>query len=318
MGSNSFFKNNDMLSILSQFLHPKDIWTMNKTIGSIGKDFMKKYLEKSIIRSINNRLRSILDGNLNKFKKILQDTQSIISGSFIMQCILDEHWQKSDIDIFISHEEIGKRLVHKKIKNPAYPEDEFTPLEDFLFIKTRWKDGHKSDRYDYSSFIKWVRDYRLKNYIFQTIQLIWKKENLYDYILQTFDFDICKNAYGIDKNGNEYIKIFNLKNLLNKETNFAFKGNVEKSMDRYLKYKERGFNFRMIDPEKTYQEIKSYLLLHTKILEFNIREVNCLKIVTYGECYSTCPFVLFPHKKHLHCHEYIDGVGYKKIIYIHA
>jgi len=57
-------------------------------------------IKESIIKEINTRLLAILGDKYNDFIEILNITKAVISGSFIIQCILGEHWEDSDIDIY--------------------------------------------------------------------------------------------------------------------------------------------------------------------------------------------------------------------------
>jgi hypothetical protein len=53
------------------------------------------------MNKINNRLLSIFGNRLPALKKIMQKTGCVISGSFIIQCLLDETWKNTDIDFYV-------------------------------------------------------------------------------------------------------------------------------------------------------------------------------------------------------------------------
>lgn len=199
-------------------------------------------LHDSFIDAINNRLRLVFGDDLEEFKLILKETESFISGSFIIQCILDEWWDDSDIDLFTKYYDNFELVVdddenilktHNKIK-----------IDTFLY--------HKSDHFGYcehpNSIYKGsnVTNYKIQDKEYQ-VQLIKIKMNgsMKSFINKDFDFDICKNSYYI--NDRERVSVYGIHNLCLKKTEFRSTTHLNNSIGRYHKYKRRGFEFTNID-----------------------------------------------------------------------
>lgn len=89
------------------FLHiknnccPKDLWLLAQTCHYYNKLIIKDTLTESLLNQINKRLYYIFGDNLSIFKEEMKNNNAVISGSFIIQCILGEYWKDSDIDIYI-------------------------------------------------------------------------------------------------------------------------------------------------------------------------------------------------------------------------
>src|SRR5438128_2481895 len=88
----------DIIYNISEYLAPIHVYNFTKTC----KYYMTTVeIKLVIIKEINRRLTIIFGDKLAGFKNVMRDTCSMISGSFILQCILGEYWDKSDIDIFV-------------------------------------------------------------------------------------------------------------------------------------------------------------------------------------------------------------------------
>ena len=214
-----------------------------------------------IINSIIGRLRMELDEHYDHFILLMSKNGAFLSGSFIIQCILDEYWE-SDIDIFCPH--IGNKVTNlynepiELERNSNYYTNE---LEDYLYYNMGYK-GH-IEAYKYHQLNKHhpinykiihVRDYFKPDNdksIIQMISLNIEKEikQYYDFIEKRFDFDICKNMY----NGQLYIN--NIEGILTKVTRFKCTTRLEQSIERYHKYVERGFVFDN-DNTLTYNDLR--------------------------------------------------------------
>ena len=62
-------------------------------------NFTNAQIEKSIICTVEERMGKIFGDGITIFKNLLSSTHAVITGSFILQCILNEKWKNSDIDI---------------------------------------------------------------------------------------------------------------------------------------------------------------------------------------------------------------------------
>jgi hypothetical protein len=223
-------------------------------------------IKESIIKEINIRLSLIFGDKYNEFNKILDDTKAVISGSFIIQCILGEYWEDSDIDIYFPTINNNKYNIHSTYY--------YYDLEKFLYETVKFKmtgsypamSRYKYDQSNGKLEIEYVRNYETATNSVQVIQA--KIENDYDkmtkFIYNTFDFDICKNVYYIN-DGKEYINIPKLNDILNKVSEFKIGYRVGSSIERYEKYTKRGFN---IINNMTYDEIAN------KAVETNRKHSN--------------------------------------------
>ena len=54
-----------------------------------------------IIKKILNRLQTALGPIYDDFIDMMKNQNIVISGSFILQCIYNEKWKNSDIDLFV-------------------------------------------------------------------------------------------------------------------------------------------------------------------------------------------------------------------------
>lgn len=83
--------------IISKYLTPKDIWHL----GFVDKKLRSKlnliYIHSESKKRVIERLKNIFGQNYNEFVKIMIKTRAIISGSFIIQCVLNEYWDNSDL-----------------------------------------------------------------------------------------------------------------------------------------------------------------------------------------------------------------------------
>lgn len=215
---------------------------------------MQELLE-SIIKEINTRLIVIFGDKYDDFNKILDITKALISGSFIIQCILGEYWEDSDIDIYFPTINNEKYLTD--CDNPYYY------LEKFIYetMKFNMKESYRAiSRYQSNQSngklnIEYVRNYETVTNILQIIQAKIENDHgkMKEFIYDTFDFDICKNVYYIN-NGKEYLNVLKLNDIFNKISKFKIGYRVGSSIQRYEKYTKRGFN---IINNMTYEEISN-------------------------------------------------------------
>lgn len=219
-------------------------------------------INELLISMINQRLSHIFGDKLREFLNRLNESGALISGSFIIQALLNEDWL-SDLDIFIPVLDTRSKTI--------------TPLEQWLFDNSYFHVGYDSDlQYDrhIDKKIVWVRDFlpcktdlveeykdwpgynRQKNHIdqngarIQVIQVDVRKGDLGKFIWDSFDFDICKNLYGLNKN-KPFVKIAKLNEIFTKTTQFRIASsglcNVEGTFQRAYKYLQRGIVFSNVD-----------------------------------------------------------------------
>ena len=240
---------------ISSYLELLDEYKLSQTCHML----YAKYCH-NLFKKINTRLVNIFDDKLPELKKIMAETNSVISGSFIIQCLLGEEW-KSDIDFFVSYQ--SDQII--------------TKVDDFM-LNTMSYDGSYVPAYsDIAGCerIKWTMDYYPhrrddKNYsvLDSNIQIICidvekNYDAMRDHVVNYFDFDVCKNMYYYD--GHDKLIVHNLEGILSRRTEFRFSNlgadrmnsnNIKSNISRYKKYVSRGFEFTndinisMLDPIK--------------------------------------------------------------------
>ena len=262
---------------IASYLEPLEEYLFSRTCRNLHAKFCKCLFFK-----INNRLAIIFGDKLPDLKKIMAETGSVISGSFIVQCLLGENW-KSDIDFYVPYQNnvitIGPMMMYEKSK-----------LDDFMY-ETMLYNGYGSVAYENlpcHNKIKWVRDYTHKRddtcseNLGVPIQIICidadKSFNVMrDHVIKTFDFDICKCMFYNDQKDKLYV--CDLENLFLRRTEFRVSGsnkekidgcNILSSVRRHKKYINRGFQFTNKIDTNTLDKIKlsydSYMFLKNKYM----------------------------------------------------
>ena len=126
----------DTFHYITDHLSPKDLYHLAKTCQYYHKE-LEEFFKRKVINTINTRLSDFFGKNLKEFKNQMKITGSFISGSFILQCILDEAWNDSDVDIYTPIEDntdVGKEYHGEGHQHPG-----FTTLEYFLYKKLEHK-----------------------------------------------------------------------------------------------------------------------------------------------------------------------------------
>ena len=68
-------------------------------------------IEKQDHNKVIYRMKQRYPFNFNNLKTFLRDYDAVISGSFPLQCYLDERWLDSDIDIYINYDVFMKDII---------------------------------------------------------------------------------------------------------------------------------------------------------------------------------------------------------------
>jgi len=217
------------------------------------------------MRVIDNWFRSYYGVNYDQFREAMIADKAIVTGSFILQMILGERWKDSDIDMFISIEdlysiwnrsnctEVEKFILNapttskeekiKKLSDTSLQYiDSFGPTGNIAQIRNYSVDGTKD-----SNFCK-----------FQMIEVL-KTQDIIKFIKETFDFDVCKNTFYYDEDG-MHLDILNINDILNRRIVFRIYDNLRSSIERCKKYAARGFKFTdALDPPTNtyYSEIRT-------------------------------------------------------------
>jgi hypothetical protein len=171
----SFIINNPNMDILSgdafvsiqQFLSIIDLYNLMLSCKYFVK-ILRKNIIKKVIFEIDRRLQFIFKENYDDFKMTMHNSGAIIGGSFITQCILNEHWAGSDIEIYqmqnsqldqISDDNLKKWeetkicSINGKFKNVTLTDPEIVenPKQRTKYYSaTRYTDIHLTDAELYS------------------------------------------------------------------------------------------------------------------------------------------------------------------------
>ena len=233
--------NKDVIVEIGSYLNPLDKY--NFLIALKFYDMIKQH----IIHEINSRLMDVFGNQLANFKQCMKETGSMISGSFILQCILKEEWKNSDIDIYVPM--IGNTIYMPKAEQKGETIYMKSNVDNFMHYQMHF-DGHH-DNYAIHDYIKYVRTYFNNTQHIQIIGVDIEKDTLLSFVNETFDFSICKNIY--DGKGN--LILSNLHDIYHKTLNFNSTRSSSSSIDRYYKYQNRGFVFKNKDL-LTYHDLK--------------------------------------------------------------
>jgi hypothetical protein len=250
-----------MCYLLTDFLihlKPLELYRLKLTCHAFYQAITFNVFNTSIIKQIDKKLKQSLH-DVYSFKQLLQQTQAYISGSFIIQCILNENYD-SDIDIYVPLKYDTDMSLYQNYFNDAYcisdtrqynPEDPPQPHNIVRVMTFSYKPMQD----------ELLEGQPIKNH--KPIQIIYvNQDDLSNYFEDTFDFDILKNVYH-----QHYVKIKNLNDIINKKCQFQWgpDQNVDKSMQRAYKYKERGFT--IINTKSIHDFVHSIYVYHVKLIK---------------------------------------------------
>jgi hypothetical protein len=326
----------DLFNLVCEKLSNKDLYTLyqlNKEIR--GK--IQKFIERKTINSIYAKLEELFNSemtsqkshpetisqksqskeNVENFLKALKESHAVISGSFILQNILNESYENSNLDIYVNSRYFdlsqGNMIVEGFQRNKVQ-----TPLDEFLEKILPQEGVGKLKIYqaiEYQSCgpnIEFVRRYYNDTQT-KIIQLIFvNTDNISDYILKYFDFEICKNIFD-----GKILYIDNLESILsytftfpppeyfeNKEISKNLNnGNINEilinTIYRSLKYVKRNFRLKIMKNI----EVEKYLTLYNGRVYCHVSQ----------QCRNSCIVkLLYPNIEHVH----VQKEEYKYIDYI--
>ena len=214
---------------IQEHLSPKDLFTLKYVCKYYYKNITPKDIKNTIILTIHKRLKQVLNAQYDVFIKYISKNQIVISGSFIIQCILGEYFEDSDIDMY-SYFVMTNDILLELFPIESLNEDTKRLFEDYGVIP------------DISNVIndKLDNGHTLQQIILS--QNIKTFEHCKKYILSSFDFDVCKNIFTNIK-GKEHLYIYNLWDIINKQITVKtvnFNGKIPRRIEKYTL---RGFNF---------------------------------------------------------------------------
>jgi hypothetical protein len=219
-------------NIIIEHLSLRDIYSLRFVNSIFRKRINKELIIKIIKIRIERKLQDILGPHYDQFVENMIENKAILSGSFILQCILDEEWY-SDIDIYV---DLKHRLnLHKGMKKMSYSFGE----DEYVRYKTALKNIDEITNY-YVSNDEDTDGYDIKIQVI-TIRTS-EKYSLIDHINNT-GFDVCKNRLTYNDDGNLQLYLENYKEAITKTSTFTIQ-DVDDFYFRIQKYSNRGFYFK--------------------------------------------------------------------------
>ncbi len=139
-------------------------------------------------RIIESRLKECGVHNISALMSILIKTQSVIAGSFPLQCILGEHYDNSDIDIFClgtDRDTCDKIMIENHGVYPALCE-----IDKYIY-STYSKKG-QPNKYIVDGILR-SKIYNITDKLcFNVIQVAYKP---IEFVKNTFDFTFCQTIF---------------------------------------------------------------------------------------------------------------------------
>lgn len=302
---------------ISDYLSVKDMYNLSLTSKYFLTLINEKFLNELIVKKITGNLKKVFEEDYASFARMMHETGGVISGSFILQCILNEKWENSDIDIYFDEKVCPAfyykyRDVIEHVKGQLPPK--YMPMELFSDNLVENFDNF----YNGNPYISYTVSTDYNNHRLQFIYIETSKDHsLHDHVRIT-GFDICRNSLSFGSDLGIVVSLHNLKAILNKHVTFSVLG-VDDFFYRVEKYSKRGFTFR---PKFNKLLILEYILLkhcgcqnvrkawHScNTNGFTLEKVpinnNEFKHSYNSGCYSTCPIkFLYPKLRHNHTYEH--------------
>jgi len=200
------------------YLTPVNLYNLCQTCKQYRLLLTKDKFERATITEIKRRYVNhhyTSQKSLNNGLFVMKKMKSIISGSFIIQCILGEYWSESSIDIYLGNITLSNKKDQYLIPNSRSAFCDH--YKECLNIPTTGKQS-----------IKYIN---------------LNTSDVNNFIDNIFDFNICKNKFWYDDEYHIYIKSIN--EILSKKATFSCKIKLASSIERYKKYTDRCFIFDM-------------------------------------------------------------------------
>jgi hypothetical protein len=222
----------DVVTIIANHLEPVDIETLCIVHPPNWKKLkpLPKFRDYLIGKKIDKYFREAFGDRYADFRNVMIAHDIVVSGSFIISMILNEFWADSDIDFFASYDPLTYANNNLECVFSQLSPDWSGILGRYVIFNTPQLDTI----HEVLTF-----DIKAKNY--QVISLQFGT-NLREFIENSFDFDVCKNMFYYDKTG-LHLSIRNYKDILAKEVGFKPGHDINTSLQRCQKYRDRGFKF---------------------------------------------------------------------------
>ncbi len=252
---------------MGDHLSPLDMMRLKQVSKFTNRYMTKIFIEQIILQQIDKRLRIAL---LDQYKFVMKHiilNKVVISGSFIIQCILDEYWEGSDIDMYSTYNSENKMAIFgDKYEEYEHNDKYENVLPIHSIINQKLKNGQKlqdiimntdiymDDESEDDGVIPEKKCPKSQN----KIDLDYF-DNFKEYMLKSFDLDICKNMFSI-VNGRPKLYIHHLNKIITKKESALNYNQPHKVYRRIQKYSARGFDFNCVNYNISNEQISPFLV----------------------------------------------------------
>lgn len=195
-------------------------------------------MSQEVIELVVGRFRDIFGEKYDEFRDVMIRSGALCSGSFIIQCLLNKKWDDADIDIYLPRSDL---LSPPPYSNPT------SLLDGWLVgLGNTYQDYYAANRYgdnmSRGNCITWLRNYSYNNYKLQLIHTNLAVDELDAYIVDNYDFSICKNRFTME---GPKLLMEDYDGIMRKIFDFNYAGSLVSSIQRKIKYEKRGFKCNM-------------------------------------------------------------------------
>jgi hypothetical protein len=263
----------DIFEQVQLWLTPFDLYNLAQICKKSNKQITIKEIKKSTINEIDRKLYNVFGNDVQEFERVLQNSNAIIIGPFITQCILGEYWHDCDIKIHINTDELHYLFDEK---NKMYKFEKFDYVYDKSVHNMKILEYMFSKRY--SHYFKYNRgkygDYEVLYvaFIINQAKVIFSKNDF-----NAEEYNINKNAYDCKK-----MFIYKINEIFTKCTNFCL------NKDLHIVYRKRGFSFYdrdgIISDDMIFEKMKFRIIQVKPYIE----RFERLKILTRNKYQYIC------------------------------
>ncbi len=259
-----------IFNLIENITTPKILYNLKLTNKWHFKEIKIQNIKQVVIKNIIIKLKEFTNINYNDFVSYLEQNNMSISGSFVLQCILDEYWDGSDIDLY------------SDVNKDTY--------DDSLFYDNNYNIFDKSGDEGYDAGgIKGIHTFSNSNKKYCHLQMIFLNDtDVFKYVKKCYDLIICKNVYRI-KNGKHSLYIDNLQNIMEKEIPCNFMNLTASFPSRKIKYENRGFVYKNV-------KLGNYILYNECYIPIIIYDKKLNKVSLFNETFDFNPIEDFKCK----------------------
>ena len=195
-------------------------------------------------KRIDERLLSVFRGNRQqviRFKQAIKDLGGVLTGSFLLQCIVDETWSSSDIDIVLPNNHLQVRST-QAIFSEICGDPDFSLLHRFNYLN--FFSGLPGP-----SCVRNLLEYHFDDHLVQLMCTnLETTERVCAWIEENFDFSVVRNSAWVDSKWNWVVRIHSEDDIINRSFWFDSFCSLKSSFERKIKYEQRGFVVKMGSP----------------------------------------------------------------------